>query len=131
LQEISVTVINGMRVCDLSGYDETLVYCAIGVVNGSNACYGDSGGPMQSLVDGKWYFYGLASYVLTNLEKICAPTLPSFYTKIPRYLDWITNNMNLTNYAIDVKSNSGMPQFVSRIKVILIFYCLFIIIIIS
>ncbi|CAF0989964.1 unnamed protein product [Brachionus calyciflorus] len=63
-------------------------YCALGESDDSNVCYGDSGGPLQYFKNGKWYVYGIASFVYVN-GKYCVNTLPSFYAAVPYYLDWI------------------------------------------
>ncbi|CAF0738826.1 unnamed protein product [Brachionus calyciflorus] len=65
-------------------------YCAMSVTGDSNACYGDSGSPLMHYSKGKWYLYGLTSYVIASADK-CLPNLPSYYTAIPFYLEWIAS----------------------------------------
>jgi endopeptidase E len=64
-------------------------YCAVSNGN-SNACYGDSGGPLMFYVDGQWILYGLTSYIIAS-SGLCLPNFPSYYTAIPVFLDWIGN----------------------------------------
>jgi secreted trypsin-like serine protease len=50
---------------------------------GSGACYGDSGGPALIEVDGKPYFWGVAS----RGDSDCAHR--TFYTRIAPYWEWL------------------------------------------
>lgn len=71
-------------------------YCAKGVseTEPSNICYGDTGGPMMFFKDGKYFLYGITSYVFLNDIGACVPEEPSFYTQVPNYLDWILDTIN-------------------------------------
>ncbi len=51
---------------------------------------GDSGGPLMAFKNGVWYLYGLTSFG----DKSCDPTMPSYYTKVTIYLDWILSHTN-------------------------------------
>ena len=52
----------------------------------STVCNGDSGGPLMYNKNGKWYLYGLASYIYFNYLGIyCDNLYPSFYTKVSYY----------------------------------------------
>lgn len=84
------------------------LYCALEskgnntneVVELSTICSGDSGGPLFVLFKNKWILLGIVSFVQTFLttnestEYFCDPTLPSFYTNVPFYLDWINSTLN-------------------------------------
>jgi len=52
---------------------------------GSSACTGDSGGPLACKKDGVWKLVGAASYVFGD----CIVLLPSVYTSVPFYRQWI------------------------------------------
>jgi secreted trypsin-like serine protease len=45
---------------------------------------GDSGSPMQFIHDGTFQIVGLTSFGVS-----CVTNLPSFYTRVSSYLDWI------------------------------------------
>lgn len=90
LKQSTLKVLNTKSICIKSNTNNNNNYCALDEANSSNACYGDSGGPMMHYRNGRWYLYGLTSFVLTQASK-CYPSLPSFYTIIPKYLDWIGN----------------------------------------
>lgn len=69
-------------------------YCAkdVSETKPSNICFGDSGGPMMFFKDGKYYLYGITSYMFYNSNG-CVPEEPSYYTQIPNYLDWILDTI--------------------------------------
>ncbi|XP_070185418.1 tryptase gamma-like [Littorina saxatilis] len=67
------------------------MFCAGGAA-GHDACQGDSGGPfmcrMPNTTD-QWYQAGIVSWGIS-----CAiPNAPGIYTKLPLYIDWITETM--------------------------------------
>ena len=51
-------------------------------------CEGDSGGPFMYFSNNIWTVYGIVSGSATIGSK-CDYTAPSFYTQVPKYLDWI------------------------------------------
>ncbi|RNA07913.1 chymotrypsinogen B [Brachionus plicatilis] len=55
------------------GYDD-VNYCALDstahISEQSNICFGDSGGSLMHQVDGKWYLYGISSFIYGNKKKI-------------------------------------------------------------
>lgn len=55
-----------------------------------SACSGDSGGPMSCKVDGVWHVAGVTSWGIAT----CVG-LPSVYTRITSYLDWLEGKMEL------------------------------------
>lgn len=75
---------NSDSICSTSN----LTYCALSSDGSSNACFGDSGSPLMYFTNGRWYLYGLTSYIFSS-SKRCLPYYPSFFTAIPSYLDWI------------------------------------------
>lgn len=59
--------------------------CAGDLTGGKGTCLGDSGGPLQCMINKKWYLAGLTSF-----GSGCAkPGFPDVYTKITYYVDWI------------------------------------------
>ncbi|RMZ99736.1 chymotrypsin-like elastase family member 2A, partial [Brachionus plicatilis] len=60
----------------------------------SNVCFGDSGGPLMYSSEGNWYLYGITSFVFANKDRECLNNLSSFFTKVPRYIDWINEKIN-------------------------------------
>ena len=65
------------------------MYCVLGVRNGSNFCWGDSGGPMSVNLNGKWTVLGNTNTLVVTLDGSCDPLNPAYYTKLPLYLDWM------------------------------------------
>jgi len=70
-------------------YDSSLMYCVLGVRNGSNFCWGDSGGPMSVNLNGKWTVFGNTNTLVVTSDGSCDPLKPAYYTKLPLYLDWM------------------------------------------
>jgi secreted trypsin-like serine protease len=101
LQEAVLQIKNGEYPCYERDYDSDIIYCAIDPIpdENSNACNGDSGSPLFVKINNRWYAYGITSYITgvnaDNNEVICLPSDPSFYTKIPLYLNWIAWKINL------------------------------------
>jgi len=68
----------------------------IGVLKrGSSACVGDSGGPLACQRNGTWYLMGAASYVSVERNRDCSTSMPSVYTSVPYYREWIKENSGL------------------------------------
>lgn len=87
-----------MNICraaiqQLSDYSENLVICA-GGRKGEDSCQGDSGGPLIKAVTenytNNWYLFGITSY---GLSKCGTEGIPSVYTRVAPYYEWIINNM--------------------------------------
>jgi secreted trypsin-like serine protease len=104
LQQTKIDVIDDQATCSFNIklnetsnfeiHDPLTQYCLLDTKNQSNACFGDSGGPMMYFEEDRWYIFGLTSYGrLSNNE--CNNTLPSYYTKVPYYLDWINRARKL------------------------------------
>lgn len=100
LQEAILKIKNGELPCSSREYDPRTVYCAIDTnkTEDANACNGDSGGPLFIKLSDTWYAYGITSYITGKSGKndatICLSDHPSYYTKIPLYLNWIAWKMS-------------------------------------
>jgi len=106
LQQASLTVINGADICG-SDYNSDYIYCTLNVAaDNSNVCFGDSGGSIAFLANSKWYIYGITSYVLA-LNGKCVNTLPSYFIKVPVYLNWTEYGLNFTKSGQVQPSNSN------------------------
>ncbi|XP_063636113.1 CLIP domain-containing serine protease HP8-like [Cydia splendana] len=53
--------------------------------NGQDMCFGDSGGPIMLAHDGNYYLTGIVSHRISP----CGSSVPSMYTNVYSYLDWI------------------------------------------
>jgi secreted trypsin-like serine protease len=99
LQQGVLKVINENPFCTSDGktYNVVTNYCAFDADNVSpftNACNGDSGGPLQ-LWDGvRATVYGIVSYGYIDAFG-CANYEPSYYTNVPTFLEWILNKINI------------------------------------
>ena len=101
LQDVELEIVNGNRICDSSGFfDQNILYCALDTnkTRASNLCDGDSGSPLFTKLNSNfWVLFGIASYVTADNKTgvfECVPSLPSYFTKVAMYLDWIKLNMN-------------------------------------
>ena len=78
------------KFCYQKGFDKpdlNLFYCVThGQYNKAIDCFADSGGPLMYLSNNRWTLYGLVCYVNGDT---CEYTAPSFFTQVPKYLDWI------------------------------------------
>ncbi|CAF0763401.1 unnamed protein product [Brachionus calyciflorus] len=83
-----VTVLNNQNNPDCSSFENTQ-YCLEDLSGReSNACFGDSGGPLLRFENNVWVQYGIASFVYTNPNSTCANQLPSFYAMVPVLKSW-------------------------------------------
>ncbi|XP_025153741.1 modular serine protease isoform X3 [Harpegnathos saltator] len=65
-------------------------FCA-GLMNGSSACDGDSGGGLCFIKNGYWYLRGIVS-VSPQKDNYCDLNSYVAFTRISAYLEWISNN---------------------------------------
>ncbi|XP_052888786.1 CLIP domain-containing serine protease B4-like [Anopheles moucheti] len=63
--------------------------CA-GGEEGKDTCSGDSGGPLMRQIAGAWYLIGVVSF---GLAWCGVPDVPSVYTNVAEYVDWIRDNV--------------------------------------
>ena len=87
--QLQVLTPNDIRCNANSYYDPSLMYCVLGVRNGTNFCWGDSGGPMSVNLNGKWTVFGNTNTLVVKPDGSCDPLFPAYYTKLPLYLDWM------------------------------------------
>ncbi|XP_026994837.2 chymotrypsinogen B-like isoform X2 [Tachysurus fulvidraco] len=66
--------------------------CAISPVGGQDICQGDSGGPLMVNFNGSWIQGGIVSF--TSGRGCASPSIPSGYTRVSQYEDWINNTGN-------------------------------------
>jgi len=56
-----------------------------------SGCNGDSGGPLNCLVDGQYYVHGIASFV--SGWGCNTPKKPTVFTRVSAYIDWMDSIM--------------------------------------
>ncbi|CAF0900171.1 unnamed protein product [Brachionus calyciflorus] len=91
--------------CEYRRYNN---YCTEGASDDSGTCQGDSGGPLQYFKNGKWYLYGFTSFGYGNEENSCMTTMPSFFSTVPFYLNWIKSVATGKSPQSSVKKNCGI-----------------------
>ncbi|KAM9408173.1 elastase-1-like [Pholidichthys leucotaenia] len=64
---------------------KTNMVCAGG--GHESGCNGDSGGPLNCLVNGKYYVHGIASFV--SSYGCNYPQKPTVFTRVSHYIDWM------------------------------------------
>ncbi|XP_072330818.1 vitamin K-dependent protein C-like isoform X1 [Scyliorhinus torazame] len=74
----------------LGGKITSNMICAGNPSSGKDACKGDSGGPMVTLINGTWFLLGLVSWG----EGCGRFQTFGVYTKVTNYLDWIHSSIN-------------------------------------
>ncbi|XP_014811644.1 PREDICTED: urokinase-type plasminogen activator [Calidris pugnax] len=93
LMSATVNLISQQK-CKYEYYDDTKVtdnmVCAGDPTWMTDACKGDSGGPMVCEHKGRMTLYGIVSWGDGCAKK----NKPGVYTRVTRYLDWIDSNMN-------------------------------------
>lgn len=62
-------------------------YCAYDPDGNSDSCQGDSGGPLQFFADANSSIATVVGIISFGID--CGADLPSFYTRVAYYLDWI------------------------------------------
>lgn len=87
LQQLDTQVMSD-QLCSLSSIDgKTEICTGSKQLVGSNACFGDSGGPQMIGTPGHWQLTGITSR-LGSPVPVCG-TAPSVYTDATAYVDWI------------------------------------------
>ena len=81
---------------------ETVQFCAGPTVTEKDSCVGDSGGPMFSIKDDKYYQHGIVSYGPEN----CGQSAPGVYTQVASYIGWIQKQ---------IRKNGQTPPKITRI----------------
>lgn len=84
LREAPIPIVEPFR-CTI---DPRIQICAGG--QGSSGCMGDSGGPLFCEDHGKWVLQG----VVSNGYKMCPTSMPSEFTRVGSYMDWIVRTVN-------------------------------------
>jgi secreted trypsin-like serine protease len=93
LQQTRITVFESLADCNRSpSFNPTINFCAFNSIN-SNICFGDSGGPLIYYNGSKWLIHGVGSYIIGN-SNLCEPKYPSYFTKVPSFLKWISDSIN-------------------------------------
>ncbi len=80
---LTALVLAAMRAAPPVVTDQTI--CAGDVAGGKDACQGDSGGPLFLSSDGRFVQVGIVSWG----EGCARPKLPTIYTRVALYADWI------------------------------------------
>jgi len=78
--------------------------CAGNLVGGKDACYGDSGGPLQCLApDGRWRLVGVTSWG----DQCGVVHKPGIYTRIDYMYPMIKKYINRTYVSVSVTLNNA------------------------
>ena len=87
LQQLDSLVLNSASCKGINGLSE---FCVDSPGRVAGACYGDSGGPQITLVNGRWVLLGVTSRAgSSNPTCTVAPTI---YTSIEPYAQWLNQN---------------------------------------
>ncbi len=101
---------NATKICTLPTFNDVLEESS-STQYGNSACNGDSGGPLIDIATGKQI--GIVSGTPLILPSCGSLTIPSFYTKVSQYYDWvqsyITDNAPPSRYII-------APEFITDIQ---------------
>jgi len=98
LRESSVGIISNQMcrkkwfsIVDNKELIKSTVVCAQGLNANVSTCNGDSGNPLVVQRNGKWHLIGVSSF--GSLRGCSIPGIPSVFTRISSFLDWIAVNM--------------------------------------
>ncbi|KAK3586032.1 hypothetical protein CHS0354_033157 [Potamilus streckersoni] len=98
LHQATVPLIVNRRCAMFDGYADkvtTNMVCA-GYTEGEvDACFGDSGGPIQCETGWKWHITGITSWGGKKYDTCAEPGQPGVYTAVQNYMSWIQNQMFL------------------------------------
>ncbi len=101
---------NATKICTLPTINDVLEEGS-STQYGNSACNGDSGGPLLDIATGKQI--GIVSGTPLILPSCGSLTIPSFYTKVSQYYDWlqpyITADLPPSRYIIE-------PEFITKIQ---------------
>ncbi|RNA21350.1 prophenol oxidase activating enzyme precursor [Brachionus plicatilis] len=107
LKQTSIKLWNFFNSSLCQGLDLKL-YCGLGTAS-SNACFGDSGSGLMFNFDNRWYLYGVTSFGIRKPAAnavACDKNSPSFYTIIPKHLDWILSKISTSKVPFKTKKYS-------------------------
>ena len=89
LKQTALTLLNGNdAACTAISYNKNNLFCAKDLLFSSNICFYDGGAPLMAQINGRWYVYGIGSFLMAN-NNVCINTKPSFFTSVPFFLTWI------------------------------------------
>lgn len=91
LSECNTTLLNNNEGKSLQAFRNGVSesqYCAFDPNGVNDSCDGDSGGPLQTIRNDVAKIVGIVSFGLG-----CGSMLPSIYTRVAYYLDWIESNV--------------------------------------
>ena len=74
--------------CTAISYNKNNLFCAKDLFFSSNICFYDGGAPLMAQINGRWYVYGVVSFLMAN-NNVCVSAKPSYYTSVPYFLSWI------------------------------------------
>ncbi|KAF4092943.1 hypothetical protein AMELA_G00025940 [Ameiurus melas] len=102
LQEVEVSIVSNSNCTNIytSGLITDNMMCAGLAQGGKDICQGDSGGPLVVKLKGTWIQAGIVSF--TSNQGCAVPGIPSGYTRVSKYQDWINS-----------KITSNQPGFVT------------------
>ncbi|MEU6645780.1 serine protease [Saccharomonospora sp. NPDC046836] len=89
LRQLQTTILAAAR-CT-AAFNPSVELCTNNPGGNQGACYGDSGGPQITPVDGRWRLLGITSRP-GNQDTTCA-TGPTIYTSAVAYTDWINEHV--------------------------------------
>ena len=89
LKQTALTLLNSNNAaCTTISYNQNNLFCAKDLIYSSNICFADGGAPLMAQIGGRWYVYGVVSFLISN-NNVCVNAKPSYYTSVPYFLTWI------------------------------------------
>jgi secreted trypsin-like serine protease len=80
-----------MGACNCGTDVQATHICVYNTAANQGSCNGDSGGPMNCQFGGRTVVAGITSWGISS-GGACRQDYPSVYTRVSKYLDWITTN---------------------------------------